>query len=94
MQVTDIRISPNTDPKLRAFVSVTFDDCFVVRGLKVIETAGRCFVAMPSRRKLDGSHQDIAHPIHSQARQAIEARVLRAYERLLQQGSTGPEAGS
>lgn len=93
MQVTDIRISPNADPRLRAFVTVTLDHCFVVRGLKVIESAGRCFVAMPARRKPDGSHQDIAHPIHGQARREIETSVLGAYERLIQTSSTGPGAG-
>ena len=56
-------------------------DCFVVRGLKIIHSANRFFVAMPARRRSDGTFQDIAHPIHAQARRMIEERVLDEYEK-------------
>lgn len=80
MEITEVRISLRNDDKLKAFASVTFDDCFVVRGLKIIEGAnGSTFVAMPSRKRNDGTYQDIAHPVNNQTRQKIEARILGEY---------------
>ncbi len=80
MEITEIRISLHDDNKLKAFASVTFDDCFVVRGLKIIEGAKGTFVAMPSRKRPDGTYQDIAHPINSETREWMERRVISAYE--------------
>ena len=79
MEITEVRISLRNDDKLKAFASVTFDDCFVVRGLKIIEGANGSFVAMPSRKRNDGTYQDIAHPVNNQTRQRIEARILSEY---------------
>ncbi len=79
MEITEVRISLRNDDKLKAFASVTFDDCFVVRGLKIIEGASGTFVAMPSRKRNDGTYQDIAHPVNNQTRQRIEARILSEY---------------
>ncbi len=80
MKVTEVRIIPYEDGKLRAFANITFDDSFVVRGLKVIEGAEGCFVSMPSRVRSDGSYQDVAHPVNNETRQEIEGAVLRAYD--------------
>ncbi len=79
MEITEVRISLRNDDKLKAFASVTFDDCFVVRGLKIIEGANGTFVAMPSRKRNDGTYQDVAHPVNNQTRQRIEARILSEY---------------
>jgi stage V sporulation protein G len=79
MEITEVRISLRNDDKLKAFASVTFDDCFVVRGLKIIEGANGTFVAMPSRKRNDGTYQDIAHPVNNQTRQRIEARILAEF---------------
>lgn len=81
MQITDVRIFPraaeDTDgTKLRAFASITFDDAFVVRGLKVIEGIHGLFVAMPGRKLADGTFKDIAHPINTDTRMVISAKVL------------------
>ena len=84
MEITDVRISPRDEDKLKAFVTVTFDECFVVRGVKIIEGNQGLFVAMPSRRKADGTFQDIAHPIHREMRERVEERILSEY-RLVQQ---------
>lgn len=81
MEITEIRISLHDDNKLKAFASITFDDCFVVRGLKIIEGAKGTFVAMPSRKRPDGTYQDIAHPINSETRDWMEQMVIRAYEK-------------
>lgn len=80
MQITEVRIALRNEDKLKAFASVTFDDCFVVRGLKVISGAQGYFVSMPSRKRKDGTYQDIAHPVNNDMRREIEDRVLDAYE--------------
>ncbi len=79
MEITEVRISLRNDDKLKAFASITFDDCFVVRGLKIIEGANGTFVAMPSRKRNDGTYQDVAHPVNNKMRQRIEARILSEY---------------
>ena len=84
MEITEIRIKLKDDGKLRAFARLTFDDCFVVRGLKVIEGSNGMFVAMPSRKKPDGTFQDVAHPITNEMRQVIEKKVLEEYQQELE----------
>ena len=80
MQITEVRIVLRNDQKLRAFASITIDDCFVVRGLKVIEGRdNKVFVAMPSKKKTDGTYQDVAHPINNECRKALEDAILCAY---------------
>jgi len=80
MQITEVRVYPRNEEKLKAFVTVTFDDSFVVRNLKVIQGQNGLFVAMPSRKMVDGSHKDIAHPIKNEVRRMIEEKVLAAYQ--------------
>lgn len=80
MDITEIRISLRDDQKLKAFVSITLDDCFVIRGLKIIEGASGMFVAMPSRRRKDGEYQDIAHPINNKTRRWMEEVIISAYK--------------
>ncbi|MBI5837648.1 MAG: septation regulator SpoVG [Candidatus Eisenbacteria bacterium] len=82
MNITEVRIALREDDKLKAFASVTFDDCFVVRGLKIIAGNGGMFVAMPSRKKPDGTYQDIAHPINNTMRDQLESFVITEYERV------------
>ena len=89
VEITEVRISLKEDDKLKAFASVTFDDCFVVRGLKIIAGNGGMFVAMPSRKKPDGTYQDIAHPINNEMRRLIEDKVLAAYENELKMKGEG-----
>ncbi len=81
MKITEVRVFPKThnDNKLRAFVNITFDDCFVVRGLKVIEGSKGLFVVMPSRKIKEDEHRDVAHPITAEFRDYIEQEVLKAY---------------
>lgn len=83
MQITEVRLTLRTEDRLKAFVSITFDDAFVVRGLKVIEGNTGLFVAMPSRRRKDGEFRDIAHPINNETRDMIEKAVLDEYARQL-----------
>jgi stage V sporulation protein G len=86
MEITEVRLTLRREERLKAFVSITFDNAFVVRGLKVIEGNTGLFVAMPSRRRKDGEFRDIAHPINNETRQMIEDAVLSEYERQLSQG--------
>jgi stage V sporulation protein G len=81
LEITEVRISLRDDDKLKAFASMTFNDSFVVRGLKIIEGTNGMFVAMPSRKKPDGSYQDVAHPINNDTRKLIEDRILDEYQK-------------
>lgn len=83
MDITEIRISIRSDAKLKAFASITLDDCFVIRGLKIIQGASGIFVAMPSRKRKDGDYQDIAHPINNKTRQWMEDKILTKYQEVL-----------
>lgn len=80
MKVTEVRITLRDDGRLLAFANITLDDCFVVRGLKIIEGDEGTFVSMPSRKRHNGYYQDIAHPINNDTRREIESSVLQAYE--------------
>ena len=90
MRITDVKISlRENDARLKAFATVTLDACFVVRGLRIISSASKLFVAMPARLKPDGTYQDIAHPIDVAARQIFEQAILAEYFRV-----TGEVAGA
>ena len=80
MEITEITVSIRDEDKLKAFVNVAFDDCFVVRGLKVIKGASGYFVSMPSRKMNDGTFRDIAHPITNEFREKVENAILEAYK--------------
>lgn len=80
MNITDIRIRKvKTDGKMKAVVSITIEDAFVVHDIKVIEGEGGLFIAMPSRRASDGEYRDIAHPINSETRNQIQDMILERY---------------
>lgn len=81
MQITDIRVRRvSSEGKLKAYVTVTFDDCFVVHNVKVIEGKSGIFIAMPSRRTKTGEYKDVAHPINSEFRNELQERILMAYD--------------
>ena len=85
MEITEINISLRSEDKLKAFVNVTFDDAFVVRGMKIIKGSEGYFISMPSRKMPDGSYRDIAHPIQNEFRQYIEKEILGEYHNSLSQ---------
>lgn len=81
MQITDIRVRRvSSEGKLKAYVTVTFDDCFVVHNVKVIEGKSGVFIAMPSRKTKTGEYKDVAHPINSDFRNELQEKILQAYE--------------
>ncbi|NLU36006.1 MAG: septation regulator SpoVG [Clostridiales bacterium] len=83
MTITDVRIRKiQSEGKMRAVASVTFDDSFVVHDIKVIEGQSGLFIAMPSRKTPDGEYRDIAHPINSETREKLQNIVLEKYNSL------------
>jgi len=87
MNITDVRIRKvNTEGKMKAVVSVTFDNEFVVHDIKVIEGQEGLFIAMPSRKTPDGEFKDIAHPINSPTREKIQAAILEEYNKVKEAG--------
>ena len=87
MEITEVRVYPVEEDKLRAYVTITLGGCFVIRDLKVIQGMGGLFVAMPAKKRKDGTYKDIAHPLNVAAREKLEGAVLAAYERELAAGS-------
>ena len=86
MQITDIRIRKvDKEGKMKAVVSITIDDEFVVHDIKVIEGEKGLFIAMPSRKASDGEYRDIAHPINSGTRERIQELILKQYDEVLQE---------
>jgi stage V sporulation protein G len=86
MEITDIRIRKiNAEGKMKAVVSVTFDNAFVVHDIKVIESQDKLFIAMPSRKTPDGEFKDIAHPINADTREALQQAILDKFESTLVQ---------
>ena len=92
IEITEVRVSLRNDEKLKAFVSITLNDSFVVRGLKIIRGNSGLFVAMPSRKRPDGQHQDLAHPINDSTRKYLTEVVMGQYERELKNPTNLREA--
>ena len=80
MEITEVKVFPVNEDKLKAYVTIIFDNCFVVRDLKIINGNSGLFVAMPSKKRKDGTFRDIAHPLNSEMRSELEKRVLASYE--------------
>ena len=79
MKITQVRVFPVEDEKLKAFVSVIFDDCFVVSDIKIIEGANGLFVSMPSKKRKNGTFRDIAHPLNNETRRRFEEQIIGEY---------------
>jgi stage V sporulation protein G len=101
MEITDVKVIPVDDEKLKAFVSIVFDQSFVVTDIKIINGPKGLFVSMPSKKRKDGTFKDIAHPLNNQMRQYLEDKVLTVYRQQVAsapggaggQGQGGAEAG-
>ncbi|TFG61969.1 MAG: septation protein SpoVG [Spirochaetales bacterium] len=82
MEITDIRVRKvEAEGKLKAYVTITFDNCFVIHNVKIIEGKSGVFIAMPSRKTKSGDYKDVAHPINSDFRQDLQNSILEAYEK-------------
>ena len=82
MDITQVKIFPVQEEKLKAFVSVVFDHCFMVNDIKVIQGKDGLFLSMPSRRKKSGEFKDVAHPLNNETRRLLEEKVLDEYRRM------------
>ncbi len=92
MEITDIRVKKiltesSAESKMKAVVSVTFDDAFVIHDIKIIEGQEKLFTAMPSRKTQDGEFKDIAHPINREMRVKLEEAILAEYRNVLEQSA-------
>jgi len=84
MKITDIRVRlVNSEGRMRAVASVTFDDAFVVHDIKIIEGTDKLFIAMPSRKTPDGEYKDIAHPINTEMRETLSELIMAKYDEVL-----------
>lgn len=92
MQITDVRVRMvNKESKMRAVVSITIDEVFVIHDIKVIEGDKGMFIAMPSRKAGEGEYKDIAHPINSETRSEIQDIILKKYYEVLESGEQAVE---
>ena len=105
MEITEVRVFPVEDEKLKAFVSIILDNCFVISDIKIIHGPKGLFISMPSKKRKDGTFRDIAHPLNSDTRRMMEEKVLDCYHaevagasglpsRVLSEGESSGEAPS
>lgn len=94
MEITEIRVHLRNEEKLKAFATVTFDGCFVVRNMKIIDGAKGLILCMPSRRMPDGTYKDIAHPINMAFRKSLEDRVMACYQEEVRRGAKSVKSDS
>jgi len=83
MEISEVKVFPIQEEKLKAFVSIVFDQCFMVNDIKIIQGRDGLFISMPSRKKKNGEFKDVAHPLNNETRRMIEDKVLGEYERVL-----------
>ena len=95
MDITEVKVFPIQEEKLKAFVSIVFDHCFMVNDIKIIQGKDGLFISMPSRKKKNGEFKDVAHPLNNETRRMIEDKVLAEYDRvLLERGEQPAERGT
>jgi stage V sporulation protein G len=92
MEITEVKVFPINEEKLKAFVSIVFDHCFMVNDIKIIQGRDGLFISMPSRKKKNGEFKDVAHPLNTETRRMIEGKVLGEYERVLAERGEQPPA--
>lgn len=80
MEITEVKVFPVAEERLKAYVTITLDGCFVIRDLKIINGNNGLFVAMPSKKRKDGQFKDIAHPLNNETREMLENKIFDAYE--------------
>ena len=90
MEITEVKVFPINEEKLKAFVSIVFDQCFMVNDIKIIQGRDGLFISMPSRKKKNGEFKDVAHPLNNETRRMIEDRILAEYDRVLQERGDAP----
>ncbi|MEP6993401.1 MAG: septation regulator SpoVG [Acidobacteriota bacterium] len=82
MNITQVKVFPVAEEKLKAYVSIVLDECFLVSDLKVIQGPNGLFISMPSKRKKNGEFKDVAHPLNRETRERMERRILEEYDKV------------
>ena len=90
MEITQVKVFPVEEERLKAYVSIVLDDCFLVSDLKVIQGPNGVFVSMPSKRKKNGEFKDIAHPLNRETRERMERKILSEYEKIRTETAVAP----
>jgi stage V sporulation protein G len=90
MDITEVKVFPIQEEKLKAFVSIVFDHCFMINDIKIIQGRDGLFISMPSRKKKNGEFKDVAHPLNNETRRVIEDKVLGEYDRVLEERGEPP----
>jgi stage V sporulation protein G len=93
MDISEVKVFPIQEEKLKAFVSIVFDHCFMVNDIKIIQGKDGLFISMPSRKKKNGEFKDVAHPLNNETRRMIETKILAEYERVLLERGETPAMG-
>ena len=83
MEITEVKVFPAVEGRLKGYATMVFDNCFIVRDMKIIQSDEGFFVSMPSRRKKDGTFKDIVHPLNVEMRQLIENKVIEEYKKVV-----------
>jgi stage V sporulation protein G len=95
MEITEVKVFPIQEEKLKAFVSIVFDQCFMINDIKIIQGRDGLFISMPSRKKKNGEFKDVAHPLNNETRRMIEESILAEYDRVLgDRGEAPADRGS
>ena len=90
MEITEVKVFPIQEEKLKAFVSIVFDHCFMVNDIKIIQGRDGLFISMPSRKKKNGEFKDVAHPLNNETRRMIEEKVLAEYDHVREERGEPP----
>lgn len=89
MEITDVKVFPVNEERLKAYVAIVLDNAFLIRDLKIIQGPSGLFVAMPNKKRKDGSYKDLAHPINAATRAKMEGAILEAYHREVERQARG-----
>ncbi len=85
MEITDVKISIRNEERLKAYASIVFDDCFIIKDLRVIDGTDRLWVAMPNKKRRDGTRRDVCHPLNTVTREMIEKAILDSYDEAMRE---------
>jgi len=94
MEITQVKVFPVDEEKLKAYVSIVLDGCFLVSDLKIIQGPNGFFISMPSKRKKNGEFKDVAHPLNRETREMMEKRILEEYGRVKTAPPPTPETSA
>jgi stage V sporulation protein G len=90
MEITEVKVFPVNEERLKAYATITFDNCFIIRDLKIINGNNGLFIAMPSKKRKDGTYRDTAHPLNNETREMIQKSILSKYEEEAESDNSAP----